>query len=273
MQQGLAPKAPGGLLQSAAMKTVPRILCIGGHDPTGGAGIQADIETVNALGGRALTLVTTLTAQDTHNIESTLPVPADFFARQADTLLRDIRPDAIKLGLIGSAAQLPELNRLLGTFRGTVVIDPVLAAGGGFELGVDLTGRAGRELLSMATLITPNRAEARRLSGCDDIESAAGALLRAGVGALLITGADEAQGDFVINRLFTGGDRPVCYEWPRLSQRYHGSGCTLASACATRLAFGDDLPKAAAEAQGFTWQALARATQVGSGQWLPERRS
>ncbi len=255
------------------MNTVPRILCIGGHDPTGGAGIQADIETVTALGGRALALITALTAQDTHNIESTLPVPADFFARQADTLLRDIRPDAIKVGLIGSAELLPELHRLLGSFQGPIVVDPVLAAGGGFELGDDLTAPAGRELLSMATLLTPNRVEARRLSGCDDIDSAAGALLRAGVGALLITGADEARGDCVINALFTRSDRPVRYEWPRLAQRYHGSGCTLASACATRLAFGDDLSKAAADAQRFTWHALAQATRVGSGQWLPERRS
>jgi hydroxymethylpyrimidine/phosphomethylpyrimidine kinase len=272
-QQGLSPNAPGRLLHSARMNTIPRILCIGGHDPTGGAGIQADIETVTALGGRALALVTALTAQDTHDIKSTLPVPADFFARQADTLLRDIQPDAIKIGLIGSTALLPEIHRLLGTFQGPIVVDPVLAAGGGFELGDDLTGPAGGALLSMATLVTPNRAEARRLSGCDDIEAAAGALLRAGVGALLITGADEARGEFVINELFTVGDRPVRYEWPRLAQRYHGSGCTLASACATRLAFGDDLSKAVVEAQEFTWQALAQATQVGSGQWLPERRS
>jgi hydroxymethylpyrimidine/phosphomethylpyrimidine kinase len=255
------------------MKTIPCVLCIGGHDPTGGAGIQADIEAVMALGGRALTLVTALTAQDTSNIHAILPVSAGFFARQADILLRDIQPDAIKIGLIGSVALLPELGRLLQAFRGPIVIDPVLAAGGGFEFAVDLAGPAGLELLSMATLITPNRAEARRLSGCDDLESAAGALLRSGVGAVLITGADEAQGQFVTNQLFTGGVRSRGYEWPRLAQRYHGSGCTLASACATHLAFGEALPKAVAAAQAFTWRALAQATQVGSGQWLPERRA
>ena len=153
------------------------------------------------------------------------------------------------------------------------MIDTVLAAGGGFEFAVDLSLPAGLELLSMATLITPNRAEARRLSGCDDMASAAAALLRSGVSAVLITGADEAQGDCVTNQLFTAGVRPRCYEWPRLARRYHGSGCTLASACATRLAFGEALPKAVGAAQEFTWRALARAAQVGKGQWLPERRA
>ncbi len=256
------------------MSSAPRILCIGGHDPTGGAGIQADIEAVTALGTRALTLVTALTVQDTCNIAAIRPTPADFFTQQAEVLLADIRPDAVKIGLVGSAELLPALIGLLQTFDGPVVLDPVLAAGGGFELGVDLAGAAGRQLLSLATLLTPNRAEARRLSGCEDIAAAADTLLDTGTGALLITGADEAQGERVVNRLFTAVGIPAHrYEWPRLGYGYHGSGCTLASACAARLAFGDELPAAVAAAQAFTWQALARAEPVGHGQRLPERRA
>lgn len=254
------------------MKPIPRILCIGGHDPSGGAGIQADIETVAALGGQALTLVTALTVQNSHDIAGILPTPSESFARQLDTLLDDIRPDAIKIGLLGSAALVAHLCRLLDPFRGPVVLDPVLAAGGGFDVGDDdLTASIRERLLPACTLLTPNRAEARRLSGAEDIDQAAATLLAGGARAVLITGADEASGDQVVNRLFDGGAAPVMFSWPRLPHRYHGSGCTLASACATRLAFGDDLEEAVGRAQEFTWRALERATRPGGGQWLPRR--
>lgn len=254
------------------MQTQPRILCIGGHDPSGGAGIQADIETIAALGGQALTLVTALTAQDTHDISGVLPTPVDFFAAQAETLLADVRPDAIKLGLLGSAALLPALQQLLDGFEGPVVLDPVLAAGGGFDLdGTGLADSIRERLLPACTLITPNRAEARRLTGRDDIGQAAEVLLAAGATAVLVTGADEAPGDRVENLLFTAGAKPRSFTWPRLPHPYHGSGCTLASACAVRLALGDGIAAAVERAQAFTWQALARATRPGSGQWLPRR--
>ena len=148
------------------MNRVPSILCIGGHDPTGGAGIQADIETVTALGGRALTLVTALTAQDTHNISAIEAVPAAFFGEQLDRLLDDIRPDAIKIGLLGSAALVPVLRRPAAGFGGPVVLDPVLAAGGGFDLDrADLVEAIRNIGCPLTRLLTPNRAEARRLSG------------------------------------------------------------------------------------------------------------
>lgn len=254
------------------MQQAPLILCIGGHDPTGGAGIQADIESVTAVGGQALTLVTGLTAQNTHDISAVLPTPVDFFAAQADALLRDIHPDAVKIGLIGSVPLVGVVRGLLEGYRGPVVLDPVLAAGGGFDLdGNGLTAAISGQLLPLATLVTPNRAEARRLSGSDDMEQAARMLLQAGAGAALITGADEAQGDQVSNLLFTSLGEPVAFSWPRLPHRYHGSGCTLASACATRLALGDDLHAAVERAQQFTWKALQRAVRPGGGQWLPRR--
>jgi hydroxymethylpyrimidine/phosphomethylpyrimidine kinase len=254
------------------MNSMPRILCIGGHDPSGGAGVQADIETVAALGGQALTLLTALTEQDTHDIRAVLPTPAEFFRAQATTLLDDIRPDAVKVGLIGAEALFPVLRGLLERFDGPVVLDPVLAAGGGHELDSGGLARLIREqLLPLCTLVTPNRAEARRLAGLDDPERAALELLRAGARAVLLTGADEARGDTVENRLLSARDAARSFSWPRLPGRYHGSGCTLASACATRLALGDSLADAAERAQAFTWRALERATRPGGGQWLPRR--
>lgn len=255
------------------MKRPPRILCIGGHDPTGGAGIQADIETITALGGQALSLVTALTAQDTHDVASLLPTPADFFSAAAGRLLHDIAPDAIKIGLIGSAALIPPLVRILRGFHGPVVLDPVLAAGGGFDLGAVRLVEAMREqLLPLVTLATPNRAEARRLAARIDAAQAARALIHAGAGAVLLTGADEAEGDVVTNHLYLGDRDPHAFQWPRLPQRYHGSGCTLSSACALYLATGDDPVTAVDRAQSFTATALRAATKPGGGQWLPWRR-
>lgn len=255
------------------MKHPPCILCIGGHDPTGGAGLQADIETVTVLGGQAMSLVTALTAQDTHNVASLLPTPADFFTAAAERLLRDITPDAIKIGLIGSVALIPPLVQILRGFPGPVVLDPVLAAGGGFDLSaVRLVEVMREQLLPLATLTTPNRAEARRLADNDDAAEAAQSLLHWGADAVLLTGADEATGDVVTNQLYLGDGNPRAFRWPRLPHRYHGSGCTLASACAAYLALGDDVITAVNRAQGFTAGALQAANQPGGGQWLPWRR-
>ena len=254
------------------MTTRPRILCIGGLDPTGGAGVQADIETVAALGGQAMTLVTALTVQDTRDIHAIHPTPIDFFKDQLAVLMRDIRPDAVKIGLIGSIELVPLLHGLLQAFEGPVVLDPVLAAGGGYDLDRgEIAALIADQLLQSATLITPNRAEARLLSGQRDTAGAAGALLRTGVGAVLLTGADEASGNLVENQLFTADGRVEAFDWPRLARQYHGSGCTLATACATQLALGDDLRHATLKAQRFAWHALERGAPAGAGQWLPRR--
>lgn len=254
------------------MNERPSVLCIGGHDPTGGAGIQADIETVSALGARALTLVTALTAQSTRNVEAVTPTAAHDFSRQFDTLIADIAPDAVKIGLIGNPRQAALITEHLRSNEGPVVLDPVLAAGGGFAFaGDEVTTAIRRDLLPLATLVTPNRAEARRLSGRQDPDDAARSLLDAGAAAVLVTGADEADGASVSNRLYTADGPPVDYAWPRLPHTYHGSGCTLASACATLLAQGRPLPDAVAAAQDFVWQALKAADRPGHGQHLPRR--
>ncbi|MCP5299954.1 MAG: hydroxymethylpyrimidine/phosphomethylpyrimidine kinase [Chromatiaceae bacterium] len=256
------------------MHNRPVVLCIGGHDPTGGAGIQADIETVNALDARAVSLITTLTAQDTRNATAAWPVSAAALARQFDTLVDDIRPAAAKIGLLGGTDQIAVLAERIEGLRCPVVIDPVLAAGGGFQLDPGgLGGAICRQLLPLAALATPNRIEARRLAANDDADAAAGMLLGHGVGAVLLTGADEANDATVRNRLYRPGLPTREYDWPLLPQRYHGSGCTLASACAALLARGMTLDAAVAEAQAFTWSALEAAEPVGKGQWLPRRKA
>jgi len=260
------------LIQSATMDTQPLILCLGGLDPTGGAGIQADIETLGALGTRPLTLATALTAQDTANVDAILPTPVDFFTRQLEVLLNDIRPDAIKIGLLGSDQLLLPIRRLLEDFDGPVVLDPILRAGGGFETSDHaLRQRLNQEILPLITLVTPNRSEARRLSGDQQHPVAAAALLDAGAAAVLVTGADEAMGETLCNTLYMPGREPEDFSWPRLPNSYHGSGCTLASACVARLALGDDLPTAVATAQTYVWQVLESATKIGRGQLLPGR--
>ena len=219
-----------------------------------------------------MTLVTALTVQDTRDIHALHPTPIGFFEDQLDVLMRDIRPDAVKIGLIGSIELVMPLGDLVRAFDGPVVLDPVLAAGGGYDLDRgEIAALIADQLLPATTLITPNRAEARRLSGHQDAAGAAQTLLQTGVGAVLLTSADEASGNLVENKLFTADGRVEAFDWPRLAPQYHGSGCTLASACATQLARGDDLRHAAVEAQRFAWHALERGAPAGAGQWLPRR--
>lgn len=255
------------------MPTPPSILFIGGHDPVGGAGLQADIETACSLQCRAYSLVTCLTTQDSRNVQALHPQPPQQLLRQLRLLLDDVRPDLVKVGLLGDARLASLLAPAIAELDRPVVFDPVLAAGGGTDLASAELIDALRELwLPMITLLTPNRAEARRLAGDNDPISAVGALLATGCDYVLLTGADEAEGVQVRNSLFDGKQR-LDYDWPRLPHTYHGSGCTLASACACELARGQPMVEAVQAAQSFAWQTLQRAQQPGHGQHLPTRWS
>lgn len=251
------------------------VLCLGGHDPVGGAGIQADIETVAALGGQAATAITCLTVQDSRDVRRLQPVAPDLLREQAEAVLGDLPVAAVKIGLIGDAALVPVLADLLRRHPDLpVVLDPVLAAGGGSNLaGSTLQQALVSELLPLADLLTPNLAEAQRLTGQADADGCAAALLTAGGGAVLLTGADSAgTATEVINRLYRPGQRAEYWHWPRLPHSYHGSGCTLAAACACLLAQGRDLADAVAAAQRFTATALQAGWRPGHGQYLPWRR-
>ena len=251
----------------------PVILCIAGHDPSGGAGVQADIETLAAHGCHAVSAISCLTVQDTANVQQVLPVAPETLAAQIETLCADFRVSVVKVGLIGHASLVPIIGAVARALEVPLVLDPVLAAGGGKELASDRMVIAIRELLPTVTLATPNRAEARRLSGYSEPDAAAERLLDQGCQSVLLTGADEAQGSEVVNCLYRKGRPAQKYRWPRLPGTFHGSGCTLASACAAHLARGEPIEQAVTAAQRYTLAALEQAHALGRGQKIPWRRS
>ncbi len=250
----------------------PILLCIGGHDPSGGAGIQADAEAARANGIHAATVVSCLTRQDTQGLRRLWPQPAAEVEAQCRLILADSQVRAIKIGLLGS----PDLARWLYQLADEhpelpLILDPVLASGAGQRVAnPDLLDQMRSHLLGRCHLATPNLPEAQALSGVQAPDDCAARLLASGCRWLLITGTHDDSPE-VINRLYGQDGSQHAWSWPRLPEEYHGSGCTLASAIAARLALGQTMEKAVAEAQDYTWQSLKRATRTGQGQWTPNR--
>jgi len=252
--------------------TRPNILVLAGHDPSGGAGIQADIESAAANGAHAVPVITLLTCQDTTNVHTTQAVDNGFFRACLERVCADMSFAAIKIGVVAS----PEQVRIIDEFARTMadaplVLDPVLRAAGGGQLADDRVGVALVDtLFEQATVITPNAAEARLLcDGESDIDRCGERLSRQ-ASAVLITGGDEDD-DQVINRLYIAGRLESTRRWPRLPGTFHGSGCTLASAIAARLAAGEPLAPALEQAQAYTWNTLEHAFAAGRGQLIPAR--
>ena len=252
----------------------PVILCIGGHDPVGGAGIQADIETGVALGCHVATVITCLTVQDTRDVMALHPVDPALVVRQARAVLDDLPVRAVKLGLLASPPVVRAVRDVLELAGPVpVVVDPVLAAGGGRDLGSAALIAALRDLVvPLATLLTPNSGEARRIAGCDDLAECAAVLLAAGCGAVLVTGGHEPE-PTVVSRLFRPGLPEACFETARLPGEFHGTGCTLATAIAAGLARGLTLDDAIDAGQAFVGAAVAGAVALGRGQRLLRRGS
>lgn len=253
---------------------VPTILCFSGHDPTGGAGLQADIETIASMGGHALPIVTALTVQDTKNVHQFQPVNVTLFIEQARCVLENISVAAVKIGMTGSRTIIEAIHSILVDYPDLpVVFDPVMRAGGGGSLGADDVVDAMRHLLlPMTTVLTPNSLEARALvPGSDTLTACGQALLDSGCEFVLLTGTHE-PGEHVDNQWFGNHRLLETFTWERLSQEYHGSGCTLAAALAALLGHGLDPFQAAHEAQEFTWEALKHAFRISSsGQLIPNR--
>ena len=251
----------------------PVVLCFSGLDPSGGAGLQADIETLHSLGCHCAPVVTTLTVQDTANASRAAPVAVELMLEQARAVLADLRVRCFKLGLIGAAGAARAIGGLLREHREIpVVLDPVSAAGGGYAFsGAEALAALRESVLPLVTVATPNTGEAMQLApAADSPDSAAAELVRAGCGHVLLTGGHE-DGAEVVNRWHRGGVAPVAFHWPRLERAYHGSGCTLAAAIAGNLALGRDVEDALRQAQRFTWHALSRGWRAGAGQYLPDR--
>ncbi len=255
----------------------PVVLAIGGHDPIGGAGIQADIESIGSNGCHAATAITCLTVQDTCNVRNILPVPTETLRDQALAVLRDCQVRAIKIGLLGhsdSARVVAELVR--DHPRIPVVFDPVLAAGGGTDLANDsLLDVIRDELLPRCNLLTPNTHEALRLSRRDEgagAQDGAQALLDSGVRAILLTGThDMSDSQQVTHRLYRPSQPVWVSHWPRHGGEYHGSGCTLASAIAAGLGRGLPLEEAVQTGLSYTWSSLKAGFPAGRCQWIPYR--
>ncbi|KOR28260.1 hypothetical protein TI03_05115, partial [Achromatium sp. WMS1] len=246
--------------------TIPLILAIGGHDPSGGAGLQADIEAIAANGGHALSIVTALTTQNTCNVVQIYPQPASQIANQYRLILQESPIKAIKIGLLGNTQIANMLADLLAEHpKLPVVLDPILKAGHDNTSFTDnkLQTVIRNRLLPYCTLVTPNSLEARTLADSDNLAYCANAIINNGCNAVLITGAHEAN-QMVINRLYTAEAGLVQEDhWPRLSGTYHGSGCTLAATIATKLAMGIPLTTAIAQAQIYTWKSLKQAFTSG----------
>ncbi|MEW6691362.1 MAG: hydroxymethylpyrimidine/phosphomethylpyrimidine kinase [Pseudomonadota bacterium] len=255
------------------LKPPPVVLVFAGLDPTGGAGLSADIEAIISQGCHTAPIATALTVQDTRDVIRVGQVDALLVVEQARALLEDVPVAAIKLGMLGSAAMVEAIHSILRDYPHIpVVLDPVLRAGGGTELADEELIEAMRELLiPQTTILTPNSEEARRLApDADNLHACALSLLEQGSEYVLITGTHEPTPE-VENLLFGGHRLLETFSWPRLPESYHGSGCTLASAIAGLLAQGHEPMTAIHQAQDYTWQTLEQAYRLGRGQMIPNR--
>jgi len=257
----------------------PIVMVFAASDPSGGAGLQADIMTLSSMGCHPLSILTALTVQDSAGVEDALAIDADWVSDQARTLLEDMSVAAFKIGMLGSVENIAAIAEIISDYPEIpLVLDPVLASGRGDELASEDMISAMRELLlPQTTLLTPNSLEARRLAldetdEDDDpgLPECARRLVGIGTEFVLITGTHEHSPQ-VVNSLYGENGLIRADAWERLPGSYHGSGCTLASAIAANLANGLDIVEAVRDAQDYTWQALASGFRPGMGQHFPDR--
>lgn len=271
----------------------PCVLVFAGLDPSGGAGLSADLQALAGQGVHALTVCTALTAQDNDRVFAVQPVDADMVLRQAQVLVEKIAVSAVKIGITGSAANALAIEQLIAGLRERqpglpVVLDPVLASGHGDLLSRDDAVRSLAPLLPLATVITPNGPEARALTDATEPDAQARLLRARGCRHVFITGG-HGDGDEVVNRWYGpgaagdpagGGARAGAagvepssraWRWTRLAAEFHGSGCTLAAAIAGQLALGMPTAVALEHAQHYTHHALRDAYAIAAGQRIPLR--
>lgn len=265
-------------MSDAAPETPPIVLVFSANDPSGGAGMQADLLTLSSMGCHPLPVITALTVQDTRGVEDMLPIDADWVADQARCVLEDMPVSAFKLGVLGSIETIAAIAEVVADYPNVpLILDPVLSSGRGDPFANDEMIAAIRELLlPQCTIITPNSYEARRLAADDrededlDLARCAKRLLGAGCEYVLITGTHENTVQ-VVNRLYGEQGEIRSDAWQRLPGSYHGSGCTLASALAATLANGLPVEEAVRDAQEYTWQTLKAGFRPGMGQFVPDR--
>jgi hydroxymethylpyrimidine/phosphomethylpyrimidine kinase len=257
----------------------PIVLVFAASDPSGGAGLQADIMTLSSMGCHPLSVVTAVTIQDTTGVDDVSPIDAEWVADQARCVLEDMPIAAFKIGVLGSVETIAAIAEVVSDYPEIpLVLDPVLASGRGDELASEEMVAALRELLvPQTTIITPNSLEARRLAIDDsnedddpDLAECAQRLIASGCEYVLVTGTHENTPQ-VVNTLYGQEGVLRSDSWQRLPGSFHGSGCTLASAIAATIANGLPIGDAVKDAQEYTWQTLKAAFRPGMGQQIPDR--
>ena len=259
--------------------TPPIVLTFAATDPSGGAGLQADILTIASMGCHPLSIVTAVTVQDTGGVDDVMPIDAEWVSDQARAVLEDMPVAAFKIGLLGSVENIAAIAEIISDYPDIpLVFDPILASGRGDELSnEDMLSAMHELLLPQTTILTPNSIEARRLildeendEDNPNLAECAKRIIRLGCEYVLVTGTHEHTPK-VINTLYGAHGVIRSDNWPRLPGIYHGSGCTLASAIAALLANGLSMEEAVKEAQEYTWQALQFGFRPGMGQHIPDR--
>ncbi|AXI04525.1 bifunctional hydroxymethylpyrimidine kinase/phosphomethylpyrimidine kinase [Aquirhabdus parva] len=257
----------------------PTTLCFSGLDPSGGAGLQADIEAIGAAGSHAAIVCTALTIQDSQKVYGFETVSSELLDAQARKVLADLPVLAIKSGMLGSTENIAVLAKILEENpQIPYVLDPVLVANSGGSLGDPATLVAAfKRLIPLATLITPNTVELRTLSQKQHIDDAVQVLFKLGAHAILVKGAHEHEAHRIRHWLYLreAEGKAVCITqsvWPRINGEFHGSGCTLASNIAGRLAKGQSLQEAIARAELWLHRTLVKADiPHPEGQRIPMR--
>jgi hydroxymethylpyrimidine/phosphomethylpyrimidine kinase len=258
---------------SESTSPVPVVMVFSGNDPSGGAGIQADIEALISHGCHTAPVITALTIQDTQDVIGYTPLDGGLIVEQARAVLEDMPISAFKLGLLASTEAVEAIHSILRDYPEIpVIMDPVLTSGSGTVITEDDVIDAMHEmLLPQVTVLTPNSREARALAPeADTLDACAMALLAQGAEFVLITGTHENTPN-VVNTLYANNRVMDSFTWDRLEGSFHGSGCTLAASIAGLLAQGLEPFTAIHEAQEYTWQALAEGYRIGMGQRIPNR--
>lgn len=254
-------------------KALPVVLSFSGNDPTGGAGIQADIEAVASMGARVAPVITALTIQDTQNVKYFSATDAKIVTEQARAILEDMPVAAFKIGMVGSMENIDAIHSILHDYRNLpIIVDPIISAGGGTSLTTEEMALAYSDLLfPLTTLVTPNSNEVRLLAPeADSLDSCAQELMDDGCDYVLLTGTHEGT-EQVINSLYGQHTKIKSCLWERLPHSYHGSGCTLTSAITGLIAKGHSVPDAVQIAQEYAWDSLFHGYQSGMGQHHPDR--
>lgn len=255
--------------------TRPCVLVFSGSDPSGGAGMQADIQAVAALGAHPLSVITALTVQDNDRVFAVHPIPALLVQQQAQALLNKMKISAVKIGIVANRANADAIAAIVQNLKREqpdlpVIFDPVLASGHGDALGVGDAAQIIAPLIDAATLITPNLIEASALCGGERRADTQAEMLLRRCAHVLIKGGHGPVDRSVVNQWFSQGHSRA-WRWPRLPGEFHGSGCTLASAIAALLACGNSMERSIDLAQIYCQQALAASYAIAAGQRIPDR--